>query len=839
MPFHRTQTKERTISSRVTGKPFQPAALALAISATQLSLVATEVAAAESSAQESVQLEFNVKAASLVDVLNQIASQADITLTFEPEKLKTLESKGLKGRYSVNQALKKVLQYHGFKAIMLKSGGYTLRTSDDMTALDQVTIIGKELRFGDIAESDGFKADYQTSATKMAMTLKETPQAISVVTRDLLDMRQVDGLHHALELTSGTQGVSSGLAAPSGPFTGRGTRASGYNIRGHYLSDQSLKTDGFATGSLAEIDLAAYERVDVIKGPSGFFGQGGIGGIINLVRKKPHPEFDASISGQTGSYDTYRTEVDITGSLIKDESLRGRLVIASGDEGSFVDDIATETTLIAPGFEAIINDNTRILLQALHQKEVFDINNGQPAYIDGDRIKLFDLPRSYNFGATGDDRSKTEITDISVRVDHELSDQWLTTLLLQGSQISRDAVQGNYGYLVNENVDVLSRRETYEKDLWAGEIRLEGVFDAFDQEHKLLFGLEHNRSEQIRNNGWNYFYDNNGNTIRADIYTTDFSSFGVMPKEEIKMLYRVGDTVDIKNTALYAQAILSLAERTKLLANARYDKTNYKNTNTAGSYLIESSDDEWTIRLGLTQEINNNVSAYVTYGESFDPSLSDGRKGPLGATRGEGYELGVKTDWFDNKIGATLAIYRQDLTDRPINDPENGPGEYYSISAGLHRTEGVEFELSGSPMDGLNLALAATWMDNEFLDKNDELYGFPIDGSADQQFSVYGNYEIQQGPLKGLAAGIMWLNTGDRNMLPWDRSSGRYKQVYLDGYERFDLDFSYNGIPNLGLSLVIRNVLDKKYIETGSSSMSRQHFVGAPRSALFKATYNF
>ena len=98
--------------------------------------------------------------------------------------------------------------------------------------------------------------------------------------------------------------------------------------------------------------------MEVIKGPSGFFGQGEIGGVINLVRKKPKAEFDASISAQAGSFDSYRTEVDLAGALTDDENLRGRLVITHGEEGSFVDHVATDTTVFAPSIEAIIGDKT-------------------------------------------------------------------------------------------------------------------------------------------------------------------------------------------------------------------------------------------------------------------------------------------------------------------------------------------------------------------------------------------------------------------------------------------------------------------------------------------------
>lgn len=782
--------------------------------------------------------QYQIPAGSLTAVLTKFSTEAGVYLVGSMVPAEGKQSAGLRGRYTLEEAFFELLKGTGLQAHRQGDGSYTLRQAEGAAeSLEPVKVMGKTNRFGDApAEPGGFKAEYQTTATKTAMSLKETPQAISVVTRDLLDLRQVDSLEHALELTSGAMGDAGGIAAPGGPFTGRGTRAQNYVVRGYSLPSQGLKTDGFAVGSLAEIDLVAYDRVEVIKGPSGFFGQGEIGGIVNLTRKKPKAEFDASISGQVGSYDTYRTEADITGSLTEDESVRGRLVLAHGEEGSFVDHVATDTTVIAPSIEAVINDKTRVLLQMLYQKEEFDVNNGQPAYLDGNQVRLFDVPRSFMYGINGDERSDSEVKDISVRVDHELSDRWLATLLLQGSEINKDAFQGNYGYFYGGYHYLYDRRETYERDRWAGEMRLTGAFDAFDKEHTLLFGVEKNSSHTLRNNGWNGILDDSGNIATIDIYNPNFADYGITAKADSPMNNRVDDVVDIDNAALYAQTVLSLTDRTKLLINARYDDAKFFNTDAAGSYLFNRTDHEVTMRVGLSHEINNNISAYATYGESFTPSYGRGIDGPLDPLRGEGHEVGLKTDWLDNKLGATLAVYRQDLTNRTLPDPNNRD---YSIAAGLHRTEGIELEVNGSPMPGLNVALAATWMDNEFLDDRDELFGLAIDGSVKQQYSLYANYELQTGPLKGLATGLMWLRVGDRQVLPYDYNTGQYSQAYTKGYDRVDLDFSYKAIPHWDMSLVIRNVFDEEYIEHGSSYFSQQQFSGAPRSALFKATYKF
>ena len=796
----------------------------------------------------SVAVEIKLPAQPLDQAITQLGQQTKLIIGGDSSLLTGKKAPAIQGDYSPAQALQKLLSGSGLIAIKQANGSYVLKKSSDSDvqgtlALTQVT---SGARFGDAPqEQGGLKAQYQTTATKTAMSLRETPQAISVVTRSSLDLRQVDDIDQALELTSGTQGSTGFWAAPSGPFTGRGYYPRQYSVRGQLLDyNNGLKTDGFAAGSLARLDLVAYERVEVIKGPSGFFGSGSSGGAINLVRKKPQAEFAANISGQVGSYDTYRSEADITGALTEDKDLRARLVMAYGDEGSFIDDIATDTTVFAPSIEAIISDNTRVLLQLLYQEEEFDVNNGQPGYIEDNRLKLFNLPRSYHYGASGSERSKVEIKDVSVRLDHELSDRWLATLLLQRSESSRDIIEANSGYYYSGYHSVQAIKDQTITDNWAGELRLDGAFDAFGREHKVLFGIEKSNKKSDRNQGWIYTYDAYGGVIYADIYQDNFADFGFVAKADIPNNSKDGLKDDVTNSAFYIQSVLSLTERTQLLINARYERVLYSATDSFGKAVPtnDKTDNELTFRIGVTHELNDNLSAYASYGESFKPNIGnrDINDNPLDAQRGDGYELGLKGDWFNNKLGATLAAYRQELTNRGISDPNDRDA---SIAAGLHRTDGLELEVFGAPIPGLNISLAATWMDNEFLDENDDFHGFSIQGSAKGQYSLYANYEFQYGPLKGFATGMMWLHTLEQQLLPsyydYDKDISVYSQAYIDGYDRVDFDFSYRAMKNWDMSLVVRNVFDEKYIESGSSRGSGAQFYGGPRSVLFKVTYHF
>jgi outer membrane receptor for ferric coprogen and ferric-rhodotorulic acid len=255
---------------------------------------------------------YTIPASALSVALNRFAQKANVSIIMDEAKLKNLNSQTLQGSYTINQGLAELLKGSGFQAKKEFSGYIIKKASSNVQNVAgtlALTTITSKSRFGDApTEEGGFKTEYQTTATKMAMPLKETPQAISVITSDSLDIRLAQDLATAVELSAG---VSTGTSASPSPgmFGGTSWISSGFTIRGR-IAD--IRTDGFEnTGYSSDddgVDMAAFERVEVVKGPAGFYGQGSLGGYINKVRKKPSDEFDANISVQAGSYDTYRAE---------------------------------------------------------------------------------------------------------------------------------------------------------------------------------------------------------------------------------------------------------------------------------------------------------------------------------------------------------------------------------------------------------------------------------------------------------------------------------------------------------------------------------------------------
>jgi len=778
--------------------------------------------------------DYDIPAGPLSSSLARFAGETGVPLSANAALTAGKQAPALKGRFTVREALDRLLAGSGLEAsqqdgaVVVRPASQPAAEAVPETALGEVKVkAAREGRFGDAPpERGGFNAEYQSSSTKTPLELRETPQSITVVTRDSLDARQVNDINSALELTAGVTYAGRAFAGLS-PRTGESLMMRGQSLDGA----RDIRIDGFAAGSdRNNIDLAAFERVEAVKGPSSMlYGQGSLGGFINLVRRKPQAESAASVVAQAGSWDTYRTEMDVTGAVNKDRNVLGRLTAAYEDSGSFIDGVHSRRSVLAPGVEARFDNRTRALLQFIYQDDEFTPTLGIPLKQVGSQLRAPNIPRSFFFGLPSTEKSTADALHTTLRVDHELSDRWLATLHLSNSRNKLRGIMDAYGYGIDAagNTNLYSSFVQHEQKNWAGELRLDGKFNAFGREHRLLTGLERNRLDFKAWGGGGYTVVGTGN-IYSGIFT------GRFPGGSNPVTFNGRDSGDTE--AAYAQVMFSVLDRTRLLLGARYDRTSQESTftNAGGSSIETANNSAWTGRIGVTQDLTRNVTAYATYAESFNPVFDESRTGAiLEPETGTGYEVGLKSEWFNKRLAATLAAYRQDLDNRPIPDPANGPGQNFSISAGLQRTKGVELEVSGSPQPGLTVGFAGTRLDSKYVDPLDPNFGLKTDGSAARQASFFASYELQEGDFRGLGMAFTVVSMGDREVISGTRN------LTIEGYERIDLGVFYNGLPGWRLALQIRNLTDRTYIEQPNSSFAYAHFFGAPRAALFRAEYRF
>jgi TonB-dependent siderophore receptor len=762
-------------------------------------------------------LAFAIPASTLADALREFARQSGMPVDDGAVEVAGLSSRGASGNHAPADALALLLRGSGLAAVR-DGTGFRLTGAARASGADEVIVTG-------------FRAEEQGSATKTSLSIRETPQAISVTTRESMDARQVRDLTSALELTAG---LTSGNAADGGPFAGRGLGGGeGFLLRGQELDGRrDVRMDGFVVASRV-FDMAAFERIEVVKGPSSvLYGQGSLGGFINMIRRKPQAQKSATLVTSAGSFDTYRAELDVTGALDDDERVRGRMTAAIDDGGSFISHVDTRTWLVAPSLSLEVGDDTTILAQVLYQRDDYTPSRGMPLRQEGDQLFIPNIDRSEFTGIPSQEESFGKVHLATLEINKPIGDRWLMALLFQKGGVATERFFDAYSNAccldTSGDVVMYSDKARAEGDSWAGEIRLDGAFEAFGREHRVLLGFEHAQRDDDLAFGYTYLGDGSGYDF-GNLYTRDFNEDYAIPGGARYQNFDFDFTNENLNQGVYGQLILTVAERAKLLVGARYDRADIDHLNNNTGQLDSKKDGEWTMRVGLTYDASEHLTAYGIYAQTFNPAV-DARSESgtiLEPETGEGLEFGMKTEWFDARLGATLAVFRQELDNIPITDPVS---RQFEINGGLQRTDGVELEVSGIVVDGLTLGGAWSWLDSKYVDPLDvDNFGQSPGGLIERQSSVYASYELQTGALRGLGFGLTYVDVGRRV---------EYGNQTLNGYERVDLSFFYNAMERWQLSLQVRNLGDERYVER-LRDQYQDNFFGAPRAFMLRSEFRF
>ena len=234
-------------------------------------------------------------------------------------------------------------------------------------SLDTVNVRGSHALSGKTEKTRSYTIDRMSTATGMRIAGKDTPQSVSVITRSRLDDKAVHTLEEAMKNTTGVNVVrDSGLQ----------TR---FLSRGFYI-DQ-IGEDGITvnvagrSGYTAKIDvspstdLAVYDHIEVVRGATGLTQSNSEpGGTVNLIRKRPTASFKHTGELTVDHRGSRRAVLDVSGSLNKANTLRGRLVGAEEYKKSFKDRVWGRKHMVYGIAEADAGDSSVLTLGGMYQK---------------------------------------------------------------------------------------------------------------------------------------------------------------------------------------------------------------------------------------------------------------------------------------------------------------------------------------------------------------------------------------------------------------------------------------------------------------------------------------
>jgi outer membrane receptor for ferric coprogen and ferric-rhodotorulic acid len=336
--------------------------------------------------------QYNIAAGTLGSVLNNFASAAGIELSADAVLTQNKQSSGLRGNYTVAEGFAALLRGQGLQVVRATNGAYSLRAvaanSNEATLPD--VVVTAQSQHGAVTEGTGAYATkgITATATRLGLTVRETPQSISVVTRQQMDDRKLENIANVMDATVGITSFRQGVGVDLDQMYSRGFAVSNYMIDGMPVN---------ASSGTLRIGTSMFDRVEVVRGATGLMsGMGQPGAAINLVRKRPLHESYSSIDVEAGNWNRYGVGLDLSRLLNEDGSARGRLVIDFKDKGSWLDRYTSQSRLIYGVTEFDINKDTLLSVGFSHQEDDHDspMRTGAPIYYsDGSQINL---PRSYN-----------------------------------------------------------------------------------------------------------------------------------------------------------------------------------------------------------------------------------------------------------------------------------------------------------------------------------------------------------------------------------------------------------------------------------------------------------
>lgn len=650
-----------------------------------------------------------------------------------------------------------------------------------------------------------FVSTISETATKTSTPLRDIPQSVEIVNRQLLNSQAVLSLKDALFNVTAVS-VAQGEG-----------RRDQFFIRGFSaVGDQFI--DGIRDDALYYRDLSNIEQIEVIKGPSAvLFGRGSSGGIINRTTKKPNVyERIGSAETNFGSYGLKRGSIDF-GTPVFKEKLAFRIVGAYEKEGSFRQFFSQERYNFAPSLAWKPTVKTDVIFQFEYLNDERTPDRGIPSF----RGRALNVPISTYYGYPELDQIRNRVSSEAIRLEHQLSQTWLVRNVFRriGTETDFYNTAPNGVCLLNSNglcstaiaanISETDSRLRVLRQQYNGEVsqtnyfnqsEILGFVNTFGVQHNLLVGIE--LGSQSR-----------GNLTFRNSTATPVTFFNPILTKPLNNGFA---TTNNKFTAnifgVYLQDQITFSKNWKALVGVRYD--NFKQS--VDDLLVTNvdlsrTDREFSPRLGLVYQPNDWLSFYGSYSRSFQPS---GENLSLAANAFElkpeltrNYEAGIKATIQPLKLNATLSVFRLNRNNIKTTDPLNSAK---LILVGEQRTDGIEFTIAGSPIRKLDFLAGYSLLDAEIIKSNTISNGVLLQGKLAQltprnSGNLWLNYQLPKNFRVGFGGFVRSKTFTSANNL-----------IVLPGYARFDASIGWRSERHYEISFNLKNFTNRKYYETSN-----------------------
>lgn len=703
-----------------------------------------------------------------------------------------------------------------------------------------------------------YKNDLTFIGSKSATRLKDVPQSISYVTKELALDQAAFRVNDVVKNMSGVNQYSL-----YNDLTIRGHRVSGQDNYGNLVNGMRAFTSFWKQQLIPHM-----ERVEVIKGPaSALFGNASPGGTINRVTKKPLDERRMSVSSTVGSFNTFRTTADFTGPMNEEKTLLYRLNLGYENSGSFRDLQYDKNLIIAPSFSFLPTAKTRLNFDMVYQNGNGRLDRGQAVFGNGN---LYSVPINRSLSMTND-YLKEDSYNVTVSLAHQFSRHLTFNSAYMRSSYAEDLLEhrtaNTYTSLADGSrsntlveMQAFIRKRTWNNDNFNNYFNLN--FGGGKVRNQTLIGYDYaqqalqpggsqltargylNAARNGSINSFNparaslYALDARGNPI-PNVASVDLSASNPYALRDMsKYIYT---TVNYESAFLvtqgaYIQNQLTVGPLQVLLGLRQDSFTDKLNYGTADESKVTQN--ALIPRVGLVYTVTKNVNAYATYVKGYQPQDANrinnpNAGGPFDPLTSALVEGGIKSDWLDGRLNATMAVYRlrQRGTLYPSGDTQNPD---LLVQIGEEMAQGVELDLIGQIADNWSLIVNYSFNDATITESTNEAeVGRQKPNAPRHQGNLWTKYGFSRGPLSGLGVGFGTNFVAERlgSIVPAGQDSKLFP-----GYQLFNAAVYYR-VNRMQVQLNINNLTNKTHWVGGYDYL--RAFPGAPRNLLATVSYTF
>lgn len=754
------------------------------------------------------QRRFAIPAGPLASALNRFADETGLQLVYDAALAEGQNTKGASGVYTATQALQLLLQGTGLafqfangktvtivkSAADLKSESITLpetQVEGQAIKIEETQVTAERERVQEYVAKDA------TTATKTNAPLIETPQSISVITREQMEAQNVQSVPQALRYSAGVVAEQRGINTESLEYV----YSRGFQID-EYLN--GLRLPNINAGfNIRSVDPYFLERIEVLRGPASvLYGRATPGGLLNLVSKQPTPYPLHEIVLQTGEYGRAHGAFDFSGPVDAQGQLLYRLTGAAFDTDTQVDHHRQQKLSIAPALTWQPTEDTTFTLLTNYQ---YDPRAGFYNLMPAQGMVLPNvvrIPRDFDPGDPSFNKYRKENYSIGYAFEHRFNEMWSVNQnfrymnndvaifgVFADDGLSEDGTMLNrYAFLNTGNFSNILIDNQAHVQFATGPLR-----------HHAIVGVDYQTSHERH-------------IFKANFSTPPISIVDPVYGQDIPFpdfLFFTSSTNREEQVGLYIQDQIRLGNWA-FLFGGRQDWLDEKSKSLKSLETTRQSDDAWTWRLGLVYLFDMGLAPYFSYSESFEPEIgADFDGAPFKPTTGQQYEVGVKYQPPEFNSFITLSAFHLTQQNVLTADPEH---QFFSVQTGEVRTRGIELEGRMSLTNNLDLVGAYTYTDAENTKSNSgDLHKSPT-GIPRNMASLWGAYTIPLAPFTGLQIGA-----GVRHV---SRTYGDATNTFkVPSYTLFDTALHYDlerlGLPYLKgwqVALTVSNVFDKTYV---------------------------